>query len=65
MYETFNVMQNNHSTSASCAEAAAFACSLAVLGFAVIAKSIFAISVLISVHLLGVVGIIRVSKQTA
>lgn len=61
MYANFNAMQNNCSTSAACAEAAAFACALTVLGFAVLAKSIFAISVLILV----VVGIIRVSPQTA
>ena len=61
MYATYNAMQNNCSTSASCAEAAAFACALTVLGFAVLAKSIFAISVLI----LAVVEVIRVSPSTA
>jgi len=61
MYANYNAMQNNCSTSAIFAEAAAFGCALAVLGFAVLAKSIFAISVLI----LAVVGIIRVSPFTA
>ena len=65
MYAKYEVMQNNCSTSASCAEAAAFACALTVLGFAVLAKSIFAISVLLCVQLLAVVGIIRVSPVTA
>ena len=65
MYTNFNAMQNNCSTSAACAEAAAFACALAVLGFAVVAKSIFAISVLLCVQLLAVVGIIRISSFAA
>ena len=65
MYANFNAMQNKCSTSAACAEAAAFACALTVLGFAVVAKAIFAISVLLCVQLLAVVGIIRVRPFTA
>lgn len=65
MYAKFNAMQNNCSTSAVCAEAAASACALAVLGFALVAKSIFAISVLISVQLLAVLGLVRISRLTA
>ena len=65
MYANFNAMQNNCSTSAAYAEAAAFACALTVLGFALVAKSIFAVSVLLCVQLLAVVGIIRVSTPTA
>ena len=65
MYANFNAMQNNCSAAASCAEAAAFACALTVLGFAVVAKSIFAISVLLCVQLLAVAGIIRISTVTA
>jgi len=65
MYAKFNAMQNNCSTSAACVEAAAFACALNVLGFAVVAKSIFAISVLLCVQLLAVVGIVRISTSAA
>lgn len=61
MYANYNAMQNNNSTSAACAEAAAFACARNVLGFAVLAKPNFALSVL----LLAVVGIIRVIPFTA
>ena len=61
MYANYNAMQNNNSTSACAAEAAAFACALTVWGFAVLAMPFFVISVL----LLAVVGIIRVSPFTA
>ena len=61
MCACFKTMQNNYSTSAMSAEAAASACAFLLLGSALVAESIF---VVIS-GILGVYLIITTNKATA
>jgi len=43
MYANFQTMQNNCSTSAVCAEAAAFVCAFLLVDSAILAESIFVV----------------------
>lgn len=45
MYANYNAMQNNSTTSAMTAEAAASACAFLLLGSAILAESIFVLIV--------------------
>lgn len=58
MYANFQTMQNNCSTSAMFAEAAAFVCAFLLVGSAIIAESIFA--VILSI----IIVLVRVLKMT-